>query len=274
MIASYTHGPVRGFRLGRTLLGKGRYFTACYHLNGLLIDSGCARTGPELAAALADLPLHAVAHTHSHEDHWGFSAQLQAQRGARVYSPETTLDLVRGQTEPPRLMPYQKVLWGPPAPCPGAEPLPEALETERHRLTVMPTPGHSPDHVCFFEENQGWLFVGDAYTGGRDRALRQGYDIWGIIASLRVMAALNPAVLFCGSGSVVEDPAAALRDKIRYLVERGDYVLELRRRGWPPKLIARSIFGREPGISYITQGDFSTVTLVLSYLADSPYRPA
>jgi hypothetical protein len=104
--------------------------------------------------------------------------------------------------------------------------------------------------------------------------LRRGYDIWGIIASLRAMAALNPTVLFCGSGSVVEDPAAALRDKITYLVERGNYVLELRRRGWPPKLIARSVFGREPGISYITQGDFSTVVLVLSYLADSPHKPS
>ncbi|MCA1987636.1 MAG: MBL fold metallo-hydrolase [Desulfarculus sp.] len=274
MITTFNHGPVHGFRLGRTLLGKGRYFTACFHLDGLLIDSGCAHTGPELAAALAESPLHTVAHTHSHEDHWGHSAQLQAQRGVRVFSPEPTLDLVRGQADPPRLMPYQKVLWGPPAPCPGAEPLPEALETPRHRLTVIPTPGHSPDHVCFFEEEQGWLFVGDAYTGGRDRALRRGYDIWGIIASLRTMAALNPTVLFCGSGSVVEDPAAALRDKISYLVVRGQYVLELRRRGWPPKLIARSIFGREPAISYITQGDFSTVNLVLSYLADSPHRPA
>lgn len=273
MLKSYTQGPVRGFRLGRTLLGKGRYFTACYHLDGLLIDSGCAHTAPELAAALADQPLHTVAHTHAHEDHWGLSAQLQAQRGAQVYSPAQSLDLVRGQADPPRLMPYQKVLWGPPPPCPAADPLPDHLETAHHRLRVVPTPGHSPDHVCFFDQDQGWLFVGDAYTGGQDRALRRGYDIWGIIASLRVMAALQPTTLFCGSGSVVADPASALGAKLDYLVERGQYVQELHRRGWPPKIIARSVFGREPGISYITQGDFSTLHLVISYLSDSPHQP-
>ncbi|MFZ5584741.1 MAG: MBL fold metallo-hydrolase [Thermodesulfobacteriota bacterium] len=267
MLIARRHGPVTVFRLARTLLGKGRYYTACAQVDGLLIDSGCAHTAPELAAALAELPLRAIVHTHAHEDHVAASAGLNVSRGARVYSPAASLDVVRGQAERSRLMPYQRVLWGWPAACPTAETLPEVIETPQHRFQVIATPGHSPDHVCLYEPDQGWLFVGDAYTGGRDRALRRGYDIHGIIASLKVLAGLPAGLMFTGSGSVVAEPAQALAEKIEYLEERGAYVAELRRRGWPLKIIASSVFGREPWISYITQGDFSRMNLVLSYLS-------
>ncbi|MFH1059347.1 MAG: MBL fold metallo-hydrolase [Pseudomonadota bacterium] len=266
MLHRHAQGPVTVFRLARTLLGKGRYYTACAHVDGLLIDSGCAHTAPELSAVLREMPLHAIAHTHLHEDHVAASAGLHAERGARVYSPVASLDVVQGLAERGRLMPYQRVLWGWPAACPAAEALPAVLETPDHRFQVIPTPGHSPDHVCLYEPDQGWLFGGDAYTGGHDRALRRGYDIHGIIASLKIMAGLPAGLLFTGSGSVVDNPAAAIAEKIAYLEEKGAYVAELRRRGWPLKIIASSVFGREPWISYITQGDFSSQNLVLSYL--------
>lgn len=266
MLIARQHGPVTVFRLARTLLGKGRYYTACAHVDGLLIDSGGAFTASELSAALREMPLHAIAHTHTHEDHVAASAGLNASRGARVFSPAESLDVVQGQAERGRLMPYQRVLWGWPAACPAAEALPAVVETPKHRFQVIPTPGHSPDHVCLYEPDQGWLFGGDAYTGGRDRALRRGYDIHGIIASLKVLAGLPAALLFTGSGSVVAEPAKAIAEKIAYLEEKGAYVAELHRRGWPIKIIAKSLFGREPMISYITQGDFSRVNLVLSYI--------
>lgn len=275
MLHRHAHGPVTVFRLARTLLGKGRYYTACAHVDGLLIDSGCAHTAPELTAALADLPLHAIAHTHLHEDHVAASAGLMASRGAQVYSPAASLEVVQGRAERGRLMPYQRVLWGWPDACPAAEAMPAVIETPNYRFQVIPTPGHSPDHVCLYEPDQGWLFGGDAYTGGRDRALRRGYEIHGIIASLKVLAGLPAALLFTASGSVVTDPAKALAEKIEYFEERGAYVAELHRRGWPIKIIASSVFGREPWISYITQGDFSRANLVLSYLnpPDPPAEP-
>jgi glyoxylase-like metal-dependent hydrolase (beta-lactamase superfamily II) len=67
---------------------------------------------------------------------------------------------------------------------------------------VIPTPGHSPDHICLFEAQQGWLFSGDAYIGGKDRALRAGYDIHGIIASLKRLSELPVTTIFSGSGTV------------------------------------------------------------------------
>jgi glyoxylase-like metal-dependent hydrolase (beta-lactamase superfamily II) len=66
---------------------------------------------------------------------------------------------------------------------------------------VLYTPGHSLDHLCLYEPRQGWLFSGDLFVGGRDRALRSGCDIWQIIASLKAIAALPVVCLFAGSAA-------------------------------------------------------------------------
>ena len=78
------------------------------------------------------------------------------------------------------------------------------FETAHFRFEVIHTPGHSPDHVCFYESNQGWLFAGDAYIGGRDKALRRDYNVWQILDSLKKLARLDAQFIFPGSGTVRE----------------------------------------------------------------------
>ena len=43
---------------------------------------------------------------------------------------------------------------------------------------VIHTPGHCSNHLCLYEPNKGWLFTGDLFVGGKDRALRAGNDIF------------------------------------------------------------------------------------------------
>ncbi|MFH1035623.1 MAG: MBL fold metallo-hydrolase [Pseudomonadota bacterium] len=273
MIQVKQHGPVTGFRLARTLLGRGRYYTACFHVDGLMVDTGCQHTVPELLAALEPLAVHMVLTTHSHEDHVAGNEPLARLRGARVHAHALAVPVLRGDAPRPRLMPYQRVLWGWPAPCDTLE-APAVIETEHQRFDVLHTPGHSIDHVCLYEPHEGWLFCGDAYVGGRDRGLRAGYDIWGIIASLKKLAALDISRLFCGSGSVVESPGQELSDKIAYLEEIGQKVLELHGRGWPVGRIRKKLLGGRQQIDYLTQGDFSGDNMVRSYLSGSPWRPS
>ena len=40
MLHAQEHGPVIGFRLARTFLGRAVYHTAAYWVDGLLIDTG------------------------------------------------------------------------------------------------------------------------------------------------------------------------------------------------------------------------------------------
>jgi glyoxylase-like metal-dependent hydrolase (beta-lactamase superfamily II) len=158
-------------------------------------------------------------------------------------------------------------MWGWPEPSVG-EPVADGatIATEHRSFQVVYTPGHSPDHVCLYEPDAGWLFTGDLYVGGRDRALRADYDAWEIIESLKKIAALPATVLFPGSARVREDPTATLQAKIRYLEELGEQVLELHRRGRSVRRIAGTLCGGPMLMELLTLGHFSRRNLVLSFL--------
>jgi len=105
-------------------------------------------------------------------------------------------------------------------------------------------------------------------VGGRDRALREGYDVWAIIASLKRIAALPSQCLFPGSAHVRRNPAGALAAKIDHLEMLGERVLALHRQGRSVDQIVQALLGPPMPIEMITLGHFSRRWLVHSYLAE------
>ena len=269
MIQVETIDGVQKFRLARTVLGRGLYFTAAYWVDGLMIDTGCAYTVSELLQATEDLPLKAIVNTHTHEDHIGANAALQRRSGAEIKVHSSGIPILAESRKNKLLRPYQRVMWGYPEPSQGTV-IGEEIETGKHRFRIIHTPGHSSDHICLFEPEKGWLFSGDTYIGGRDRALRADYNIWEIIASLKTLAGLGPGLLFSGSGSIRNNPQADLRQKILYYEDIADRVLTLHSRGWGYGRIRRSLFGREIPIAYFTLGNFSGKHLIRSFVEDRP----
>jgi glyoxylase-like metal-dependent hydrolase (beta-lactamase superfamily II) len=255
-------------RLARTLLGKAFYFTAAYWVDGLLVDTGCAHTAHQFTSALKGWDIDQVVNTHSHEDHIGANAAVQEIFGSAILAHPNALPILQDPKLQP-LQPYRRLFWGRPRPSYG-KPIGDRVETEHYRFQVIDTPGHSPDHVCLFEPHQGWLFSGDAYIGGQDRALRQGYDIHGIIAALNMLASLPVRTVFSGSGTVRTDGTKHLKDKVAYLEALGERIRELHDQGLSARRIRRQVLGRELPITYLTLGHFSGLRLVQSYLAEPP----
>ena len=265
-IKSYT--SVTRFDLARTLFGRGRYWTAAYWVDGIMVDTGCAHTARELVQALANTPLTRIVNTHSHEDHIGANGSLQRQRkGLEILAHPLALPVLADPRGTQSLHPYRRVFWGYPEPSRG-NPLPDgaAIETEHHRFRVIYTPGHSPDHLCLYEPTQGWLFTGDLFVGGQERALRGDYDIWQIIASLKRIVALPMNMLFPGSARVRENPAKEVAEKITYLEELGERALTLYRQGRSVRDIVRRLCGGPMLVEFLTLGHFSRRWLVLAYL--------
>jgi glyoxylase-like metal-dependent hydrolase (beta-lactamase superfamily II) len=131
---------------------------------------------------------------------------------------------------------------------------------------VLYIPGHSSDHLCLYEAGQGWLFSGDLFVGGQDRALRAGSDIWQIIAGLKRIAALPLRMLFPGSARVRAEPHQAIEDKIAYLQALGEQICASHQQGLAPGKIARAACGPPMWIELLTLGHFSRRQLVNSYL--------
>lgn len=271
MLSTSIYGAVNRFDLARTLAGRGRYWTTAYLVDGLLVDSGCAHTIAEFTGVLGDKPLTHLVNTHSHEDHLGANGFLQRQHpNLAILAHPLALPVLADPRHRQPLHPYRRLFWGWPEPS-IARPVRdgELVATENHNFQVIYTPGHSPDHICLYEPQQGWLFTGDLFVGGKDRALRAGYDIWGIIASLKRIAALPLDRMFPGSARVPDDPAGILYQKIVYLEDLGGRVLELHRQGWGANSIARSLCGKTMWVEWVTLGHFSRRRLVLSYLGQN-----
>lgn len=269
MICSETIGEVRGFRLARAIMGRPLYYTAAYWVDGLMIDTGCYYTVSELVSALEHLKVERIVNTHGHEDHIGANAALKKRFGAEILAHPLAIPVLVTSRKQKHLNAYQVVMWGYPEPS-SASPVPGTIETPHHRFEVIHTPGHSEDHICLYEPHEGWLFSGDAYIGGKDRALRADYNIWGIIASLKSLSEREIDLIFTGSGNVRKNGSAALKEKIEYLEKMGEQTLALHRRGWSYRRIRRKLFGREMLIAYATLGHFTGRHLVRSFIEDRP----
>lgn len=270
MLRTSSFDEVTRFDCARTLLGRGRYWTSAYLIDGLLVDTGCAHTAREFDQALSGTPVVHILSTHSHEDHIGANGLLQRTNPQVLLSAHPlALPILADPQRTQRLHPYRQLFWGMPDPC-HAQPVADGavIETAHYAFRVIYTPGHSPDHLCLYEPMQGWLFTGDLFVGGQDRSLRAGYDIVQIIASLKRIAELPSSRLFPASARVRDKPQEVLAAKISYLEELGEKIRELKQQGRTVKEIVRSLCGASMPIEWITLGNVTREHLVRSYLSD------
>ncbi|NTW00451.1 MAG: MBL fold metallo-hydrolase [Oscillochloris sp.] len=142
-----------------------------------LIETGTSPTVPQTLAGLARLGVHpeAIDHiicTHVHMDHAGGAGYLAAALPrANVYIHSMSMEHL---ADPTRLMVSVRRAVGEEAwPLHGdVKPIPierlrpaENLRLDLGRdvvLEAIATPGHSPDHLSYWDRKTGGLFIGDA----------------------------------------------------------------------------------------------------------------
>jgi glyoxylase-like metal-dependent hydrolase (beta-lactamase superfamily II) len=112
-------------------------------------------------------------------------------------------------------------------------------------LTVIHTPGHSPDHLAFRHAPSHTLFTGDLVVLGGSVMIHwsRGGDLAQYLGSLARLQALHPNRLLPAHGPSIEDPQAALAGYIEHRLHRERQVLAALRAGHATvQAIAESIY--------------------------------
>lgn len=173
----------------------------------LVIDPGPDDSGHLLAVADEAEPVEAILLTHRHPDHAPGAPRLAEATRAPIYSsrPQGNERAIRhGQV----------------------------LEVGSMRIRAVNTPGHSPDHLAFYLERDGFLFTGDAVLGrGTSIVDPPDGDMTAYMRSLQEMRLLSPRVIYPGHGPVVFDAIPRLDGYLEHRVHRERQVIRALREG-------------------------------------------
>lgn len=255
------YGEVERVHVSRAWPGRPLIWTSVYRVGDALVDSGCSTARPVFARLLRERAPRAVLTTHEHEDHVGNHVLLPPD--VAIHAPATAKRFL-DEGHPPFPL-YRRVVWGYHEKRPGARLVGDKVDVGGRAFRVVPTPGHSADHVAYLDERENALFSGDAYMG-RFKAARLEEDLHEEIASLRRMAALDPAMLFPAHGPALPRPRARLLDTADHFEGLAARARAMREAGRSVREIRRALVGREPPLTFISGGEFSATKLIANLL--------
>ncbi|MGE5403959.1 MAG: MBL fold metallo-hydrolase [Candidatus Saccharibacteria bacterium] len=269
MLTRSEYGEIIQLSMGKEMWGQIPYAMSVFYVDGLLIDTGPFTVFQEAAIAFKDLPVRQVINTHHHEDHVGNNTYFSEQ-GLPILAHELAVPLIVDPTLwTDRFMNYQKLLFDyPPAsPC---RVLGEFIDGNNYRFQVIHSPGHSHDHICLLEPQNGWLFTGDVFRGEKGRNFRVDEDFYIYMATLERLLDYEFDTIFCCSGVIFDNAKQRVQNKLAYWRELRDQVFEMTRQGCEPEEIRAKLLGEENVITQFTEGDSSKINLVNAILKGYP----
>jgi glyoxylase-like metal-dependent hydrolase (beta-lactamase superfamily II) len=157
--------------------------------------------------------LKQIVNTHRHEEQIGNNAVLQREFSLPVRAHREALPVIRQPQENLRLSLFQRFVWGQPVMA-KARRLGNQVETQQYIFRVIPTPGHTRDHICLYEEKQGWLFTGHLLG---DIEMPSFYPVeaeWDLLNSLQRIAQLDLSVIYCAHAGRITNPDKLIQKRI------------------------------------------------------------
>ena len=267
----------------------GERFWAIFY-DGVAIDPGSLKMRNALRRHLDARPLTiaTVTATHHHEEHSGNLEWLASRLSADLLLAPKTCERLRTLRVPW----MRRMIIGQPALLTGsAKQLSSRVATARGVLEVIPTPGHSDDHVSFYAPQFKLLFAGDAFMGSYFSSPNPDVDSLVWIQTLEQLLDLGVEILVEGHGHIhtlsskipdIPDvvirraPEAELRAKLDFFRWIRRQVETAQLEGMPPTVIAATCFpwgcrwswerfGADLAARLLSGGEFSRTELVRSF---------
>lgn len=260
------------------------YWTSCYLVDGLLIDSSAPGAENDLREFIRSLKPNQMIDkcfiTHGHEDHAGGAHLLNIEFEIPIYTSEKAINLLRkGNTYPD----YRQAAWGPKLLPVNAKILEKPLITKskKYKFELFPMSGHAPELITLIEKEQQWAFVADAVQPkykmifGKNSDIQEDISI--IYQSLSklyefTVGMKNLIIFSAGNGlfkgrefilkkmEEIEDLRTRTHKLSRYFEAEGFSREKIIRK------IIKKLFGGESIIAKLTRGALSRENLVISLL--------
>ncbi len=146
--------------------------------------------------------------THTHPDHSPATAALVKATGAEVLAfnkrdPDLKVDRAIGDGD--------------------------TIDGTEFRLEVLHTPGHAPNHLCFYLDEERMLFTGDTILDGMYSVVspKTGGDMAQYIATLERLKKMRLSKIAPGHGDVIEEPRARIDDYLQHRLAREKQILKI-----------------------------------------------
>lgn len=195
-----------------------------------LIDTGLSGSAAGILAAAQEigLPITRVTLTHAHGDHVGSLDAVCAQLPptAEIAFTERTTRFLSGDLALDPAEPQDKLRGGFQT-CTTRPTRTLTAGDKIGSLRVISAPGHTPDHIAFYDERDGSLIAGDAFqtqggvaVAGQLRwtfpfpAMATWHKATAVETAQRLLE-LNPSRLAVGHGKVIENPQATMQQAIQ-----------------------------------------------------------
>ncbi len=248
LISRVKHEDVEIVRVG--ISGKAdNTASMIFRLGDTVIDTGPPNQWKHVKNYLSEISFKQVILTHYHEDHSGNGGRIAKKFKVPVYIHDAGFDyLQNGFT----LRLFQMVIWGKQGKySPG--PMPKVVKTDSgHTLEPIYTPGHSPDHVCFFEPEKKWLFAGDSFLAIKQKLVRKDESLENTILSLKKLLTYDFETVFCSHKGVLPDGYALIEKKLEYYLNLVNEAKELNSKGKNVTEITHKLLGKKDTIGIMT----------------------
>ncbi len=230
-------GDVKAYELGWSPFGRPMMTVYLYVVDDLMIDTGLAHMRGEVVSIAEKEGITRAVLTHHHEDHSGNAGALRDILKVSVYGHPLTVSKMKTNFT---IFPYQHYMWGKAASLKMAV-APEMMETANFRLRAIHAPGHSKDHVVYFEPDKGIIFSGDLYLAGRVKYFRADEVIVDQIQSLKNILHFDFDVILCSHHPKLTNGKERIAEKLQFLEDLCGSIRMAWEKGYREKEIFREL---------------------------------
>jgi glyoxylase-like metal-dependent hydrolase (beta-lactamase superfamily II) len=230
------------------------------------VDCGPKSSEETIIPYLKTKNIHTVALTHFHEDHTGNARWLQDEMNPDIYIHPMSVAICERDGEYPD---YRHEFWGSRKGF-VAKPIRTSVQSDNYTWEAIHTPGHSRDHLVFYNEKTGMLFSGDLFVTPKPRISMWQESIPTVMDSIRTVLSYDIQEMFCAHAGYIVDGRKLLEKKLDYLISTHEEIQHLHAKGCYVEEIDARLYPDESPLKHISKKEWDSKHFVRSMVIDEP----